>query len=164
MIEILKNTPQWVYVVFTVVLYLGLASCFEGKASVRGIFILPAVFLLSSVYGLVTRENLGALTTIAWVTGFGITAVVLYRVTLVTGTGIRREQDHLIIPGDVSVLIVSMVFFSIKFWFGYKSAVDTDWSRQVSFQAIDSLTSGIVAGFFAGRSFGHYKIAKRFGL
>ncbi len=164
MIEILKHTPYWVYITFTVVLYFGLSACFENKIKVRHLWYLPVIFILLSVYGVITSYGWTTVTLVAWAVAWGGAAMIVYLFTVNRVAAFRKIDDTLVVPGEVSILLVSLFFFAVKFWFGYTTATDENRLLDPSFQAMDSLSSGFVVGFFCGRGLSHFSIAKRLDL
>ncbi len=71
------------------------------------------------------------------------------------------DEGKLFVPGDYSILLVSIFIFTVKYWFGYTSVVDPELSNLTYFKMTDSLVSGLAVGFFCGRGLAHNTIAKR---
>ncbi|WP_416409755.1 hypothetical protein [Agrobacterium rosae] len=161
MLEVLRNTPHWVYTVFTVTLYFGLSSCFEGRIGNRYLLITPALFVLISIVTVVNGNGANVHALSNWTFGVLAALGLTYWLTLATGSGLRREGEDMIIPGGASVLLVGLGAFAVKYWFGYSSAIGADWTMRASFSVWDSFTSGLIVGFFGGRGLAHFTIFRR---
>ncbi len=161
MLEILRNTPHWVYTVYTVVLYFGLSSCFEEQSRLRHLLGIPAIIVVISIV-LATYNNGFVLRVLGgWTLGILIATALAYWFTQGAASRLRLDGDYLIIPGGLSVLVVSGAGFLVKYWFGYASASGADWTRLPSFLMWDSMTSGLIVGFFVGRGLSHFTTAKQ---
>ncbi|WP_259782588.1 DUF6622 family protein [Aestuariispira ectoiniformans] len=161
MLEILRHTPSWVYIVFTAILYLGLSACFSQRLEIRRILYLPAVFIVLSVYGLIMGQTSSFLVPLSWVGGFAVATGGMYYLTLARRHRYSRDGDYLVAPGDPGILIVSMFFFAVKFWFGYTAATRPEWTAMPLYPISDNLCSGLVVGFFGGRGLAQWSIAKK---
>ena len=161
MLEILINTPIWVYITFTIILYFGLVSCSSGKISIKKIFYLPSIFICLSIYSLIINYGLIAEIILSWSLSLLLATTVVYLLSRNNDNSFYLEEGKLFVPGDYSILLVSLFVFAIKYWFGYTSVVDPEFSSLTYFKVTDSLVSGLAVGFFCGRGLVHNTIAKR---
>ncbi|KZL24686.1 hypothetical protein [Pseudovibrio sp. WM33] len=159
MLEVLRSTPHWVYTLYTVVLYFGLASCFEKRSRLYHLLSTPIIIVVISLV-LVTYYSGFSLPVLGgWTLGILIATALVY--WFPQAPRLRREGDLIITPGGLSVLGVSGAGFFTKYWLGYASASGADWTQLPSFLMWDSMTSGLIVGFFVGRGLSHFTIAKQ---
>lgn len=163
MLEILRNTPHWVYTTFTVVFYFGLSSCFEGRSRIRHLVSIPAAIVLLSLATVGYQNGPDIRAFGGWSLGALTATALTFWFTRATAHGLRRDGEEMIIPGDVSVLLVGFAAFAVKYWFGYASAIEAGWTLRPSFYIWDTFVSGAIAGFFAGRGLAHFAAARQLG-
>ncbi|MEL0638868.1 DUF6622 family protein [Marinomonas sp. TI.3.20] len=160
MLEILRHTPLWVYFIFTMILYLGISSCFKQRLKSKSIFHLSGAFLVLSIYNLLMKNDLFLIGILSWSGGLAIATGVAYYFILKKKYQFSLEGEYLVIPGSPSILLVSLFFFAVKFWFGYTVAIKPELSSIPIYVILDKLCSGLVVGFFSGRSIALYLIGK----
>lgn len=64
---------------------------------------------------------------------------------------VDRQRLRLRIRGTWSTLIIILIIFFTKYYFGYQSAVDPRLLTNTAFELSMLLVSGITAGLFIGR-------------
>lgn len=149
--EAVSGAPWWVYVLFVYLVIIGIKATAPRTISIKKVVLLPVFFVGLSLYDLYTK----------WVFGFP-SLILVWIVFLALGAylGVREvrawkiAKDHrkgeITIPGNYSTLVLILLIFVLKFFWGYFYATHTEISYWVYFA--DTLTSSLVTGFFIGRA------------
>ncbi|VVO08863.1 hypothetical protein PS691_03236 [Pseudomonas fluorescens] len=150
MLDVLRGTPVWVYLVFFVVSYYGVLACFENHETKRSLQLTPLVFVTVSLFFLDLSQGIftplasyGAGLATGWFAAFGFYSC----------RDVGREGDNLVIGGSPKVLIVYWLFFAWRYYGGYQAAINPEAVNEVSAIACSSLASGFINGLIIGRSF-----------
>jgi ABC-type amino acid transport system permease subunit len=69
LIEIIRNTPRWVFVLFIVLLVMGYQQSKNRTASRLSVGILPMVFLILAFYGVVSAFGTDPVGLVLWALG-----------------------------------------------------------------------------------------------
>lgn len=148
---IISGAPWWVYVLFIYLVIIGIKSIKPRTVTIKRAVVLPLLFLAWSFYGLYQKLLLGFPSLILpWViflavgTYLGIIEVRSWKISK------NHQKGELTIPGNYSTLVLILLIFILKFIWGYFYATRTEISYWIYFS--DTLTSGLVTGFFVGRA------------
>lgn len=163
MIEILQGTPHWVYVVFSVILYFSIVSCFSGRRQIKYLIRIPIIITLFSIILVSYFNGANALALAGWLGGVIIASAISYYFTKLYNLSFTRDGDYVILPGSPIIMIVLFSVFALKYWFGYASAIGADWTKQSTFPILDSMITGGVSGFFVGRGYALFIATTRLG-
>ncbi len=156
-LQAIKATPWWVYILFFYVLYIGIRALKSRTMSVNRIFIIPLLFLFWSIWSLIARFQ-GAMDLLIW----GIFIVIGFTAGwgLFQRYKIRADHKKLLIrfPGNYFILILMLSIFAVKYFFGYMRATSPELSPML--HSLNFVVSGLSTGLFVGRTFA---ILKKFG-
>lgn len=149
--EALKGTPWWVYIVFAYLLSIGIRALRPQVVRLKKIFLIPIIFILWSLYGLVSKFK--APTDVGrWLVFLSIGALIGWWIA--SSWKIKADKQKLLIqlPGGPTTLILILLIFSTKYAFGY--LYETDPSAQDNFliYTLDVISSGVITGMFVGRA------------
>ena len=151
--QFFTGTPAWVYILFFYLLFIGIKSMKTGVVSLKKLFILPIIFFFMSLHTLLASFDLT------------VGSVVIYIVSLALGSWVGwlfaknkvlafDKKHHLIkLQGSATTLILVLLIFSIKYYFGYALAVDPTRVQDFTFRSLMIASSGIITGIFIGRAF-----------
>ncbi|MGR4069262.1 hypothetical protein OCT51_06155 [Halomonas sp. LR3S48] len=92
LIEIIRNTPRWVFLLFIVLLVMGYQQSKDRTASRLSITILPAVFLILALYGVVSAFGTDPVGLALW--AFGVTLSVALHLKLGIPRGVRFSPER----------------------------------------------------------------------
>lgn len=148
LVTILQHTPAWVYVLFVVLLGLGLVSLKSRTVKIWRPLIAPAVFIAWGVYGLVLRMDASALLPLYWAGAAGIAALLTWYGTNLDGMEPDPAQGRVRIEGSAFPLVRNMVLFFAKYAIGVaiaEAALDTQ-----TLYSLDVAVSGLSLGYFSG--------------
>lgn len=153
--EILHGTPIWVYLLFALLIGLGIGQLRARSLPVQRIWRTPVVFIIWGVVGLAMR-NTGMLTSLLpWLIAaiVGLFAGLVRRNTL----AIDHARGLVMRPASVLPLLRNLLIFAAHYVLNIAAALHAD--RHPIIQ-VDMAISGLVAGFFLGwliRFVQHYR-------
>ena len=150
MLDILRNTPLWVYAVFLIITYLGVMACFKNHESKRSLQITPMIFVAISLASLEFSQGIAvplSIYSLGLLAG-GITGLRFY-----SYNDVEREGNRLVLGGTIKVLLVYWGFFAWRYYNGYQAAVHPELANDVSVIAGAALGAGLINGLIIGRSF-----------
>ena len=113
------GTPWWVYILFIYLIFIGIKASKPGEVEIIKLAILPVLFTYMSLHSLVTQTTLSPIhigtriISILIGTLFGIGRVKKAGYTYDPNTGNIRTS------GSWMTLIVVMIIFFSKYYFGY---------------------------------------------
>ena len=149
--QTLINTPWWVYLLLAYLIKVGIQASKTRTVELKKLFIIPTVFTLISIHTLLYSFAIDALTILTWfaaiLTGMVLGWIQIYQYKL----KIDKKNGLIQIPGTWSTLIIIMIIFITKYYFGYELAIDPALAQQSTFEMSALLISGICTGFFIGR-------------
>jgi len=142
----LKGTPWWVYALFVYLVWVGVRAMKPQMVSVNKMFIVPLIFVAWSIYGLIIRFQ-GWVDIFFWaiaiIAGFFVGGYLVFK-------KFRADRKKLLayIPGSPVILILVLVIFAVRYFFGYYSATHEVGQAMHVAQII---VSGSITGMFVGR-------------
>lgn len=155
-IDILEETPFWVYLILILVIITGMKSTKHRTIPYKQIFILPTILTIWSVNILFSRweGHIGDL--IYWIFAIGLGSVIGWLIARKKKLVVDRERKTLTLPGTRSVLILGLLFFSFRYGFGVYYATHSDISHQ--FTIADFIISGFLTGTLVGRALHFWRL------
>ena len=150
--QVLVHTPIWVWLLLAFLVSRGLAALTPRDVAPNRMLILPLVFLVWGVTGLIGSRGLGgdfALLVIALAAG-GAGGVAL--AALGPPPRLNPETGGIAMPGSGIPLALILISFAVKYVGTVALAVDSDvFQRAVLVSAMTSV-GGAFAGLFWGRA------------
>lgn len=149
--QALKNTPWWVFFLFFYLMKVGLDATKTTVVSLKKLFILPIVFLVVSINTLVTSVQVNALTLGTYL--FSLFCGVVGGWILVKNFNLQFDKRRGLVklPGSWITLILILVIFLAKYYFGYSLATDPTKAEDTIFEISMLSVSGACTGLFLGR-------------
>jgi hypothetical protein len=149
-IETLKHTPIWVYVLLAFLIAAGIRSMRTIVLPVFGLLIPSAALLiisLSSVYSIVHGRNI---LFVVW--GCAFLCGLFAGNKFVVGMGIMydRTSRRVTIPGSYLYMVLYLVIFGIRYYFGFKQATDPGYVDGINVSAAMASLSGLSTGMLGG--------------
>jgi hypothetical protein len=143
-IKIIATTPLYVWAILAYLLFVGIKAMRNHIVYLPKFFIIPAV-LIGLKYKVFFSEN-----NIIYI-GFMLLGLSVGFITAQkTVIKIFRELKSIELPGNYSTIIILITFFLIKYIFGYLEATNRELVNLYLY--IENSISGILAGYFLGRS------------
>tara|TARA_R110002020_G_scaffold197060_6_gene398099 strand:- start:4648 stop:5190 length:543 start_codon:yes stop_codon:yes gene_type:complete len=154
LVDTLRGTPWWVWLILAYLIVVGIRRSKTTVSPMWKVFILPAIILVLELGSV--RQQLGAdpLHAAVWLAGLAAGAGV--GLLLVRSMPIRadRSKGLVEIPGSWSYLVALLLIFGIKYYFGYKTAVDPATMSQPGWVMGQLAITGALAGWLIGRAGG----------
>ncbi|MFZ2236588.1 MAG: DUF6622 family protein [Dokdonella sp.] len=156
-LEILTHTPTWVFVLFAVIVSMGVKRLSDGERDVRRVCLVPILFIVFGVLRLSQHDD--AMATSAWLIAAAAGTVVgcMVRPTMCVAAGRHR----IFLAGSAWPLARIVVIFVAHYFLNVAAVLSFD--HRVDFMRLDATVSGMAAGFFAGwlwRFVQAYRVAK----
>lgn len=150
LIETFKHTPIWVYVLLAFLIAAGIRSMRTMILPVFGIMI-PSMALLfislSSVFSIIQgRMVLFAVWGGAFLFGL-FTGSQLVRIL---GISYDRASRKVTIPGSYLYMVMYLVIFGIRYYFGFKQATDPQSVDGIYVSSAMAALSGVCTGMLGG--------------
>lgn len=148
-IKILQGTPLWVYGIFAYLLWVGINASKQRTLFIPILFILPTV-----LFGLKVDSLFKLQSTTLWLY-FGsfllVGAVIGWLQAAFSKVTIDKKTKSVTIPGSWQTLVLVLLVFTLKYYFGYMQAVHPE--EYQSLLLVDVATSAAITGYFYGRVF-----------
>ncbi|MFB3305985.1 hypothetical protein [Pseudomonas sp. AMR01] len=148
MLDILHGTPLWVYAVYLLICFYGIKACLGGRENRRSLMILPVVLVVWSLMSLAPS----LLSSSAWVGGAVVGSVLGMLVFNADGARLDTDGETLLLPGTWKTLLISQLFFAVKYYFGYQQAVPPLLLSTPEMLMAVGGASGFTVGLFCGRA------------
>ncbi len=160
MTQIISNTPKWVFVLFFVLLALGISQMRTQLKSRKRVLILPLVLLILSIAGVISAFGVSAMPIAAWVVGYIALAGLMGKGLATTGSSFNSDTKKFTVAGSAIPLILMMGIFCLKYFVGASTALKASFTSDAAFPVVVSLLYGIFSGAFAGRALRLLKLVK----
>lgn len=156
--EALRHTPTWVYLVFFYLLFIGIKSLRDRELPFFKIFIVPAIFFYISLSSLLKNFHLESSTILVWIFAIFLGITIGFLQYQKQGVKFLKEKNTFQIPGSYSTLVLFLIIFASKYYFGYGLARDPALLEQKSFEYSMLGVSGVCTGALLGRLYYCLKI------
>lgn len=155
--EILARTPWWVWLLFLFLLWIGARALRPATMPFWRLAILPAVFLVWGLQGLVARYPLGAFSLGIWLVA--VTIGIALGLLLVARVVLRADRSRGLVwlPGGVTTLVLILVIFAARYVFGVLQGMTPSIIADPQFLVADVGLAGLVSGMFVGRLVGLWR-------
>lgn len=154
------HTPWWVYLLLVYLIIVGLKASKSRIIPFWKIFVLPTIFLSISIQNLTTIENIEYLSISSWIVAMLVGSLFGWWQVKRLDIKIDKKGSLIQIPGSWDTLLVIIIIFIAKYYFGYEKATNPVLVAQLNFKVSMLVLSGVCTGLFLGRLFGymsHYK-------
>jgi Family of unknown function (DUF6622) len=149
-IGILSGTPLWVWALLVFLVYRGIKALKSSISPVYTIFIMPAIFLILSVQTLVAYKNLTLVPGLLWLISIMIGSLLGWLIASKAPIAADKKKGLIKRPGSPITLIIILLFFGVRYYFGYSLAVNPELMQSVSFLNIRLALSGLMVGVSLG--------------
>jgi len=158
--DILINTPWWVYILFAVLMAIGLKAVKPRTIPFQRLILLPGVFMLWNIAWLAERVQGHFSLFLFWVVGLIVGAFIGWQTVLSWKIQVDRDRKLISLPGTWSTVIFIFLVFATRYFFVYQyKAYPASASHLFT---ADALISGVITGIFLGRVFEIYRKYKTY--
>ncbi|MBV53415.1 MAG: hypothetical protein CL816_05030 [Coxiellaceae bacterium] len=147
----LWNTPWWVYILLAYCVFVGVKAAKGGVMPYTKVIIIPIIFTYLSLDALLSNFSLDVFVISVFFVSllFGILSGLLQ--ALKQNIEVDRSRLLIKVSGTWSTLVIILIIFFTKYYFGYQSAVDPELLENTHFEFAMLFVSGVTAGLFIGR-------------
>jgi hypothetical protein len=159
--KILSGAPWWVYILFIYVMTIGIKAMKPRIIPIKRIILMPILFVAWSLIGLYAKFQLGFPSLIVyWIIFLALGAYLGVKEVHNWHFHKDRHKGVITIPGNKSTLVLILLIFFLKFFWGYLYATRLEIPYWVYLS--DTISSALVTGFFIGRAgFFYWSYRKR---
>jgi hypothetical protein len=159
--EVLGHTPLWVWILLAFLIWRGVNAMQPRAIAPIRALIVPAVFLVWGLSGLVGSHGVG-LDLALFVVGAAAGLVAGGALATLTPTpGLAPDTGMLAMPGSPIPLAMIVAAFVVKYVGAVTQATATDPAMQVEIAAVLAVIGGVFAGLFWGRTLAMFRRALR---
>ena len=148
-VQILSNTPAWVWAILATLVALGVTQLRERRVRRFTVLIAPVAFLI-----------VGLLAAGRGPVGFAVWAVALLTAAAFTffvwkptaGARYDAASDRLQVPGSVAPMLLMLGIFLLNYAINVTLAINPALRGELAWQAGPALLLGLLSGVFIGRA------------
>ncbi len=168
LLQILTQTPPWVFILFVALLWLGVQQMAPRTMPLRRATLVPLAMAGLSLFGVIAAFKETPLALLAWLLGGVVVAAMAWwgpkalsaHLPALTQRGARLDLEgrrfHL--PGSAMPLVLFMGIFWTKFAVGVSLATQPALHHNLVFALGASLLYGVFSGFFITRAFALWRL------
>ena len=151
-VQILANTPTWVFALFFVLLAFGLMQTRTRTVRRFPALLLPAGMIALSLAGINSSFGLTPVPLASWATALGIAALAGCALCRDNSVAYDATARTFLVPGSWVPLAVIMAIFFAKYVYAVMHAFDTAVISTALFIVGLSAVYGLLSGYFAARA------------
>ena len=159
LLQILANTPRWVFVLFAALLWLGLSQLLTRRVGLSRITGLAIGMSAFSLYGTVSAFAGVPMALLAWLAGAAAVFALLAGRAAPLGTRFDAATRRFTVPGSAVPLALMMGIFFTKYAVGVALGMHLAQANDVSFALPVSTLYGAFSGVFAARAARLWRLA-----
>lgn len=152
LIEIVRHTPYWVWIVLAVLLRRGYAMTRPQQLPRERAALLPAALLLLSLAGVVTSFGARPDVLACWAAALLLAAYEAQRGGPAPGPRYLPQQRSFAVPGSWTPLLLIVLIFTLKYAVGVALALHGELHRSAGFALGIGSAYGGLSGVFLGRA------------
>jgi len=160
LVQILSNTPTWVFVLFLVLLVFGLVQTRTRTVRKIPALLLPAGMIALSLAGINSSFGLRPVPLASWAIALAISALVGYAMFRDRRVEYHATEKKFFVPGSWVPLAVIMAIFFAKYIYAVMHALNADVISAPLFIVVLSAVYGLLSGYFAAKAFNLVKKAQ----
>lgn len=159
LMQILTNTPKWVFALFFVLLWQGIKQMQPRTVGITRATIVPLAMTALSVYGVVSVFGDTPQSLLTWVVGAAVAFAVYFQVARAAHIQYVAANRRFYVPGSVVPLVLFMGIFLTKYIVGASIAVHPALAHDSSFALAIGLLYGAFSGVFLARATQLWRVA-----
>jgi hypothetical protein len=160
-IEILRHTPVWVWVLLAALLALG-ASQARTRELTRGrVLALPLAMLGLGLWSLAVLAGTQAMPVVAWAVAFAAAVVVTRRLREPAGARWSEADARLHLPGSWVPMFIILAIFTLKYAVGVAVALTPSLRADAAFTLGAAAAYGALNGLLLGRALALLRLTRQ---
>lgn len=152
LIEIVRRTPPWVFVLFFVLLAAGYFQSSDRVVSRNKISILPIAMIALSIHGVISDFGMVPVSLFSWAIGVVVAVWAGVRLPAPRGVCFSIETQLFSVPGSWIPLALMMTIFFAKYAVAVILARQLPIATAPGFIGSISLCYGFLSGLFLARA------------
>lgn len=156
-LQMLANTPLWVWALLAVLLHLGIRALRPSTAPLRRIAILPTIFFVWGLYGLYAMHAFTAQRILPWAAALATGTVIGVGIAALHPIRADKLRNLVHLPGSALTLVLALAIFATKYAFGVLHAIAPARFAEPQFWLTELAVSGVLTGMFIGRFAGLWR-------
>lgn len=132
--ETLTHTPWWVYLLLIYLLKIGIDATKAKVVPLKKLIILPAIFLILSLNNLITGVRHDVITLGTYLISLLFGAWVGWLLVRKLALQFDKKKGLIRLPGSWVTLVLIVIIFSTKYYFGYTLASDPTKAQDTIFE------------------------------
>jgi hypothetical protein len=150
-IEVLRHTPGWVWLLLAALLALGASQLRTRRVPRARLFVLPAVLLGLGLSATATSFQPPAPAIAAWVLALAAGVMLGRRVPPAAGARWDADRRVLLLPGSVWPLVLILAVFTLRYTGSVALALHPAWREAPAVALPLAAAYGAIAGLLLGR-------------
>lgn len=159
LLQILANTPKWVFALFAALLWLGLSQLLTRRVGLSRLTGLALGMSAFSLYGTVSAFAAVPMALLAWLLSAAVLFALLARRAAPAGTRYDATSRRFTVPGSAVPLALMMGIFFTKYAVGVTLALQPAVAQDLAFALAVSALYGAFSGVFAARAARLWRLA-----
>ena len=153
MLQIISHTPIWVFILFFVLVVVGLLQLKDRNISFNKLIFLPISMVCLSFYGVFSAFGFDIKSSLFWLSGLIIAVLLNILFKLPRNCKYDKIEKTFFIEGSIIPFILIMAIFFIKYFMGVVVSQQLAILNELIFICSISFIFGVLSGFFLGRIF-----------
>jgi hypothetical protein len=160
LIEIVRHTPGWVWVLLVVLLALGWSQSKDRAVAVPRLVILPLVMFALGLSTLWPAMHKLPAVGLVWITTLALAAAASARWLVPQQARWDSAAHRLQMPGSWLPMLLILATFAVKYCFGVLQGLMPALAAGSGFLVVMCAVSGLVSGLWLGRGFALLALAR----
>lgn len=151
-IQILSNTPPWVFVLFVALLGFGLMQTRTRAVRQVPALLLPVGMIALSLAGIQSSFGFSPVPLTVWAVALALSAGLVYALFRDRRVTYDAQAKAFTVPGSWWPLVVIMAIFFAKYAYAVMQALRSTVIAAPTFVVVLSAVYGLLSGYFAARA------------
>lgn len=149
--EVVINTPWWVYLLFAILVKIGYKASKTGTVSIIKLSIAPVIFTVMAIETLLNNLDLTFFVCLSFVLFLLLGIAIGWTQVTMQNLKFDRKRKLIRVPGTWSVMVVILIIFASKYYFGYELSSDPNALNNTYFELLFIGVTAVCAGLFVGK-------------
>ncbi|MBJ7450383.1 MAG: hypothetical protein JHC93_08510 [Parachlamydiales bacterium] len=149
--ELITHTPWWVWIIFAYLIYIGIKASRSGYVPLFKTSLIPVLFTAWSIFSVTEYFGFNRVRIIQWLVAVALGSVLGWIIGDRIPIKVDKKKKAIFLPGSWFTLIMVLIIFVVKYYFGYSFAVFPERLNDPLYANVYVLFSGFFTGIFVGR-------------
>jgi hypothetical protein len=149
-LAIVRHTPVWVFAILAILIATGLQALRPRVVPIWRLLIVPGVFIVWGVIGIVQRAQIAPAFPLDWAGAVAIGAAIGWATTRLSGMTFDPTRQVVGLPGSPVPLVRAASIFIARYGLAIAAAFAATRSEYATIVTVDVAVSGLATGYFLG--------------